>query len=265
MENENKKPQAKAAPEQDINQLMAVRREKLKTLQEAGQDPFTLTKYEQNAYSADLQEEYKDLPAESETERTVMLAGRMMSERVMGKASFAHLRDDKGDIQIFARRDVMGDEPYAAFKKLDIGDILISKDALHHDMDTTIFGYQLGEVPQMGFREFVADERLAKLAKEACEKVNPEITAIFGRVVSGDQFISENAVKEKLIREFQGDCAEMEGASIAHGAYLNHIPFVIIRAISDKADNSAEMDYPTFERAAAKHSAALVEELVKNI
>lgn len=148
---------------------------------------------------------------------------------------------------------------------LDIGDILISKDALHHDMDVTIFGYQPGEVPQIGTREFVADERLVTLAKAACEKVNPDIHAVIGRVVSGDQFISEGVVKEKLIREFQGDCAEMEGASIAHGAYLNSIPFVIIRAISDKADNSAEMDYPQFEAAAAKHSAALVEELVKNI
>ncbi len=149
--------------------------------------------------------------------------------------------------------------------KLDIGDILVSKDALHHDVDVTIFGYKLGEVPQLGLREFPADEHLITLALEACRKVNPDIHAIPGRVVSGDQFISENEIKEKLIQEFHGDCAEMEGASIAHGAYLNHVPFVIIRAISDKADNSAEMDYPTFEAAAAKHSAALVRELVKNI
>lgn len=148
---------------------------------------------------------------------------------------------------------------------LDIGDILISRDALHHDVDVTIFGYRPGEVPGLGRREFPADERMMELAKEACEKVNPDVHAIFGRVVSGDQFISGNDVKERLIREYQGDCAEMEGASIAHGAYLNGIPFVIIRAISDKADNSAEMDYPTFEAAAAKHSAALVKELVKNI
>lgn len=149
--------------------------------------------------------------------------------------------------------------------KLDIGDILISKDAIHHDMDVTIFGYQLGEVPQMGCREFPADENMMALAKASCEKVNPDIHAIIGRVVSGDQFISSKEVKDKLITTFEGDCAEMEGASIAHGAYLNNIPFVIIRAISDKADDSAEMDYPTFERAAAKHSALLVEDLVAAI
>lgn len=149
--------------------------------------------------------------------------------------------------------------------RLDIGDILISKDALHHDMDTTIFGYQPGEVPQMGFREFEADQRMMELAKEACEKVNPDIHVMYGRVVSGDQFISSREVKERLITQFQGDCAEMEGASIAHGAYLNSLPFVIIRAISDKADDSAQMDYPTFEAAAAKHSAALVKEMIKGL
>ena len=117
----------------------------------------------------------------------------------------------------------------------------------------------------MGFREFVADEKLAELAKIACEKVNPDINVVLGRVVSGDQFISSKKVKEHLISEFHGDCAEMEGASIAHGAHLNRLPFVIIRAISDKADDSAEMDYPTFETAAAKHSAALVEEMIKGI
>lgn len=148
---------------------------------------------------------------------------------------------------------------------LDIGDIVISADALHHDMDVTIFGYQLGEVPQMGRREFPADERMTALAKEACEKVNPDIHAKIGRVVSGDQFISDKAVKDRLIYLYQGDCTEMEGAAIAHSAYLNGIPFVIIRAISDKADDSAEMDYPTFERAAAKHSARLVEEMIQHI
>lgn len=148
---------------------------------------------------------------------------------------------------------------------LDIGDILISTDALYHDMDVTIFGYQPGEVPQLGTREFHADERLCTLAKSACEKVNPDIHVALGRVVSGDQFISSKEVKNRLIEVFSGDCAEMEGAAIAHGAFLNGIPFVIIRAISDKADDSAEMDYPSFEAAAAKHSAALIKELLTHI
>ena len=146
--------------------------------------------------------------------------------------------------------------------KLDIGDILISADAVHHDVNATIFGYALGEVPQLGIREFKADETLVSLAKASCEKVNPDLHAVIGRVVSGDQFIFDKEVKKRLIADFQGDCAEMEGAAIAHGSWLNQIPFVIIRAISDKADDSAEMDYPVFEREAAKHSARLVADLV---
>lgn len=149
--------------------------------------------------------------------------------------------------------------------RLDIGDILISKDAIHHDMDVTIFGYAPGEVPQLHTVEFPADERMMILAKESCERVNPGVHAITGRIVSGDQFISSKEVKERLISQFHGDCAEMEGASVAHAAFLNKIPFVVIRAISDKADDSAQMDYPTFEREAAKHSARLVEDMVKSI
>ena len=101
-----------------------VRRQKLADLQAAGRDPYTITKYDQTDFAAALQEEFKDLPAESETGKTVSLAGRMMSKRVMGKASFAHLRDKSGDIQIFAKRDVLGEEAYAAFKKLDVGDVI---------------------------------------------------------------------------------------------------------------------------------------------
>ncbi len=149
--------------------------------------------------------------------------------------------------------------------RLSIGDILISKDAVYHDMDATIFGYARGEVPQLHTVEFGADEHMRTLAKDICERVNPDIATMIGRVLSGDQFISNRDVKERLIETFQGDCVEMEGAAIAHAAYLNKIPFVVIRAISDKADDSAEMDYPTFEREAAKHSAKLVEEMVQYI
>ena len=106
------------------SEQVQVRRQKLADLQAAGNDPFTLTKFPQDAYSADLKEEFKELPNETDSGKQVALAGRMMSKRVMGKASFAHLRDDKGDIQLYVRRDELGEEPYAAFKKLDVGDII---------------------------------------------------------------------------------------------------------------------------------------------
>ncbi len=149
--------------------------------------------------------------------------------------------------------------------KLDIGDILISKTAVHHDVDATNFGYSLGEVPQLGIKEFIADENMIKLAEKTCAEVLPELHTLVGKVASGDQFIADKAVKEKIIENFAGDCCEMEGASIAHGAYLNKIPFVILRAISDKADDSAQMDYPTFEKHAAEHCAKLVKALVPQL
>ena len=120
MEEQKKNPAQGLSESEQVQ----VRRQKLADLQAAGHDPFTLTKYPQDAYSADLKEEFKDLPNETDSGKHVALAGRMMSKRVMGKASFAHLRDDKGDIQLYVRRDELGDEPYAAFKKLDVGDII---------------------------------------------------------------------------------------------------------------------------------------------
>lgn len=148
---------------------------------------------------------------------------------------------------------------------IDIGDIVISTDALHHDMDATNFGYPLGQVPRMEVLSFKADEAMAQLAKEVCEEVNPEIHAYLGRVVSGDQFIADSEVKNRILENFGGYCTEMEGAAIAHTAYLNKVPFVILRAISDKADNSATIDYPTFEKQAIEHSVRLTMGMLKRM
>ena len=125
--NENKNPnpqQDQELSEKAYNELVAVRRDKLKALQEAGNDPFQKTKYPQDAFAADIKKEYDHLAAEEETDRTVCMAGRMMSKRVMGKASFADLRDATGNIQLYVRRDVIGEEEYAGFKKFDIGDVI---------------------------------------------------------------------------------------------------------------------------------------------
>ena len=149
--------------------------------------------------------------------------------------------------------------------KIDIGDMVISTDALHHDMDATAFGYPLGEVPRMDILAFPADEKLIRLAVEANEEANPDIHTFTGRVVSGDQFVASDEVKEKIRSNFGGLCTEMEGAAIAHTAYLNDISYVIIRAISDKADGSASEDYPTFEKKAIAHSVRLVEKLMTKL
>lgn len=118
--------------------------------------------------------------------------------------------------------------------KIDIGDIVLSTDALQHDMDATNFGYPAGQIPRMDVLSFPADPKLLALAKECCGRVNPEIHTYEGRVVSGDQFISDQKKKDWLIETFHGYCTEMEGAAIAQAAYLNGIPFLIIRRFPTK-------------------------------
>jgi len=149
--------------------------------------------------------------------------------------------------------------------EIDIADIVISDDVLHHDMDASGFGYALGQIPRMETLSFKADEKLIALAKDSCAHVIPQVGVHIGRIVSGDQFISNKEVKDKIISNFSGYCTEMEGAAIAQAAYLNKVPFLILRAISDKADDSATMDYPTFEAQAIKNSVLLIRELVARI
>ncbi len=109
----------KNVQEQDINQLLKVRREKLAELQENGKDPFQITKFDVTHHSADIKADYEDLEGKS-----VSVAGRMMFKRVMGKASFCNIQDLKGNIQIYVARDNIGEDSYKDFKKYDVGDIL---------------------------------------------------------------------------------------------------------------------------------------------
>ncbi len=146
---------------------------------------------------------------------------------------------------------------------INIGDIVLSSDALQHDMDATGFGYPVGQIPQMDIFAFPGDGKLRRLAEEMCGLVNPDIRTHVGRVVSGDQFISSKEKKEWLVKTFGGSCTEMEGAAIAQAAWLNGVPVLIIRAISDKADDSANMDYETFEAQAIQHSVNLLLAMIK--
>ncbi|MBE5966589.1 MAG: 5'-methylthioadenosine/adenosylhomocysteine nucleosidase [Lachnospiraceae bacterium] len=146
--------------------------------------------------------------------------------------------------------------------EIDIADIVLSTDALQHDMDATGFGYEIGVIPRMESSVFSAEEEFLTKAKKVCSEVIPEVGVHTGRIVSGDQFISDNGKKEWLLKNFNGYCTEMEGAAIAQAAYLNHIPFLIIRAISDKADHSAEMAYSEFEEIAITNTVKLLTGLV---
>ena len=109
----------KQAQEPDLNQLRKVRREKLADLQENGKDPFIITKYDQQYHSQEIKRNYGELEG-----KQVSIAGRMMSKRVMGKASFCNVQDLQGNIQSYVARDSVGEEVYRDFKKLDVGDVI---------------------------------------------------------------------------------------------------------------------------------------------
>ena len=146
--------------------------------------------------------------------------------------------------------------------EINIGDLVLSTVAVQHDVDAGGFGYPAGEIPQLGVKEFPADERLLALA---CREANPDISTFKGRVASGDQFIDSKEKKKWICDTFDAYCAEMEGAAVAQAAYLNKIPYLIVRAISDKADGSAEVDYPTFEAMAVEHCVKMTLRILNQI
>ena len=149
--------------------------------------------------------------------------------------------------------------------EINIGDIVVSTDLVHHDMDAVNFGYPLGQIPQMETFSFKSDEALRKLAVQACRDVNPDIEVFEGRIASGDQFVADQGVKDEIVKQFDAYAVEMEGAAIAQAAYLNNVPFLVVRAISDKADGSAEVDYPTFEAMAVEHCVKMTLRILNQI
>ena len=144
----------------------------------------------------------------------------------------------------------------------DIGDMVVSSDVWHHDFDCVAFGYPMCMIPGMP-QSFAADEKLIALAKQAAEQTGSNVR--IGRIASGDQFVADPALKDQIVQRTQALCTEMEGAAIGQTAYRNGIPFVILRCISDKADNSAEMDYPSFEAMAAHRCAQVTISLAQTL
>lgn len=217
--------------------------------------------------------EVEGLKKDMQIEREVKKAGMSFCEGMLGGQKAVVVRSGIGKVNAAVCTQILVDEFGAEAvintgiagslnAKIDIGDIVISTDVVHHDMDAVSFGYVPGQIPQMDVFSFAADETLTSLAEQVCREVNPEISVFHGRIVSGDQFVADKAVKERIVNQFHGLCTEMEGAAIAQASYLNSVPFVIIRAISDKADDSASEDYPTFEKKAAQHCIRLVEGLL---
>ena len=136
---------------------------------------------------------------------------------------------------------------------------------MQHDFDVEVLGFARGEIPYTGLYAFPADEALREAAANAVKKAAPEIHLYEGRICSGDQFISTKEQKEKIISDFGGMCCEMEGAAIAQACYLNGTPFVVIRAISDKPDETEIVDYKVFEAQAAARCAEIVRFMVERL
>lgn len=145
---------------------------------------------------------------------------------------------------------------------IDIGDIVLATDTVEHDMDVAALGYEPGVIPDTETSVFATDMELLDIAQVAAKVAKLDVKVFTGRVVSGDQFISSREKKEWLVSKFGGRCAEMEGASIGHVAALNRVPYLVVRAISDKADDSAQMDYPAFAAKAIENSVRLMTEII---
>lgn len=148
---------------------------------------------------------------------------------------------------------------------INIGDIVIGVDQIEHDFDSTAFGYALGQIPRMDTYIFEADRELVDLAYSVTVEKFGREKVRKGRIVSGDEFVA-SVEKIKWLRDtFNADCTEMEGAAVAHVCHVFKMPFLIIRAISDKANHDAKVDFPEFVKLAAKNSKTIIEGILERI
>lgn len=149
--------------------------------------------------------------------------------------------------------------------KIDIGDIVVSEDAVQHDYDVSPIGFKKGEIPYTGLYAFPADEYLQCVALKTISDTAPEVSAYSGRICSGDQFITLPTQKDAILKSFGGFCCDMESAAIAQVCHLNRTPYVILRAISDKPDGSEATDFNRFKEEAAHRSAKVVLKMLEEL
>ncbi|MFJ8353609.1 5'-methylthioadenosine/adenosylhomocysteine nucleosidase [Bacillus paramycoides] len=140
-----------------------------------------------------------------------------------------------------------------------VGDLVISTNVTHHDVSKNqmknLFPFQ---------ESFTASKELRELAREACNSSSLNISAHEGRIVSGECFVEDSILKIKLINEYAPHCTEMEGAAIGHVAHINNIPFLVMRSISDSADDEAQVSYDDFAKTAANYCSEIIVEMLKN-
>ncbi|RRJ66582.1 5'-methylthioadenosine/adenosylhomocysteine nucleosidase [Paenibacillus oralis] len=154
----------------------------------------------------------------------------------------------------------------AVHPDLDVGDIVISSSCQQHDMDVRPLGYPRGTVPYQEVSDYPADPAFIRLAEQACARLCRDHKYIAGRVLSGDQFIADrDFVSSVLYTEMGGACVEMEGAALAQVCYMNKVPFVVLRSISDKADGSADMSFAEFTKLAARRSFEILNDMLRQL
>lgn len=144
---------------------------------------------------------------------------------------------------------------------LKIGDILIVRDALQHDVDVSAFGYQKGEIPRIEVSAFQADEALLQFTLKCADRIELDVNIREGRIISGDRFVASDEGLS-LGEEFQADCVDMESAAWAQVAYLYQVPWIVIRSISDQANGKAPDDFGAFLHHAVSNMSLLVENLL---
>lgn len=148
---------------------------------------------------------------------------------------------------------------------LYVGDTVISEDVVQYDVDGTVFGHELGEIPNLGVKNFMASSELIERAVNAHKKLFKDKKVIAGRILTGDQFISSKEKADYLKNVFNGDCVEMEGGAVGQTCFLNKTPFLIIRSISDNADGKAKIDYDVFADETAKKSYKLITGILESL
>lgn len=152
--------------------------------------------------------------------------------------------------------------------KVNFKDVIIAEDLVQHDVDVRKFGYKLGEIPNIGTYSFKCEKKLLELAEKTCLKIckeNKNFNYHIGRIVTGDQFISDNKLSKNLQETFDALACEMESGSIAQTCYLNNIPFLIIRAVSDTGGDVAENEFNNFLKESSKNSYIIIKNIIKNI
>lgn len=221
-----------------------------------------------------MEEEVEILKGKMDVKDTVEVAGMTFYSGKLHDKNVVLVRSGVGKVNMASCTQILADKFNVTAllnsgvagtmdPELNQGDIVISTDAVQHDFDTTVFGDPLGEISRLGITFFQADKELVEVAKKAAENIDGLVIKE-GRIASGDQFVAGGAVVERIKENFGNVSAvEMEGAAMAQTAYLNKIPYVVLRAISDKADGSADLSYEEFLPIAAKNASSMVEEFVK--